>query len=166
MTVELIFGAGLLLVMLLSLIAWRAQFNVWEVWMRHLDEAKLRRQLELEALEGYYKRLKDVTSDLLAKANEMDQESKLLHKELSKDWSKTLGSTCSQLVTLADQTKMIERYLDKREPRPVRQLLFGACNLAGRSAKQLRWLRISAQKKLAEAPRITQVQPESRTSSN
>jgi FKBP-type peptidyl-prolyl cis-trans isomerase (trigger factor) len=166
MTLELIFGAGLLLVMVISLIAWRAQFNVWEAWMRHLDEAKLRKQIELESLDGYYKRLKNLTSDLLAKANEMDQESKLLHRELSKDWSRTLGTTCSQLVTLADQTKMIERYLDKREPRAVRQLLSTSCTLAGKTVKQLRWLRISAQKKGIELTRITQVQSDRRPSSN
>jgi hypothetical protein len=165
MTVELIFGAGLLLVMLVSMIAWRAQFNVWEVWTRHLDEAKLKKQLELEMLESFYKRLKSCTSDLLAKANEMDQESKVLHKELSKDWSKSLGTTCSQLVTLADQTKMIERYLDRRDPRAVRQLLYGACNLAGKSVNQLRYLRVSAQIRLAEVPRITKAQSEKRTSS-
>jgi hypothetical protein len=165
MTGELIFGAGILLMLVLTVIAWRAEFNVWKFLMRLLDEAKLRKQIELETLQDFHVRLKNVTNDLLARANEMDQESKLLPDQ-PKEWSRTLGSTCSQLVILADQTKLIERYLNNREPRSVRQLLLGACTLAGKTGQQLIWLQANTEKKSAETALLTQVQPEGQTSSS
>jgi hypothetical protein len=166
MTVELIFGAGLLLVFLLTFVCWRADINVWKLWLRLLDEAKLRKQIELDALQNFHIRLKNLTSEMLDKANEMDQDSKLLNRDMPKDWSRTMGATCSQLVMLADQTKLIEEYLQKRDPRAVRQLLAGACNLAGKTGTQLKWLRINGQSKSAETPLLNQVHVEGQTSSN
>jgi len=148
------------------IVAGRSGFNPWRAWRLYLEERKLRKQIELDNLESLHQRLKNVTSDLLARANEMDQDSKLIASEMPSEWSRTLGVTCSQLVTLADQTKMIERYLQKRQPRPVRELLIGATSLAGKTGQQLRWLRINGQRKLSDAVQPNQIGQESKTFPN
>jgi len=145
-----IFGAGLMFMLVLVVATWQTDFNPWKLWLRYLDEQKLRRQLELERLTGFHERLKNATDELLAKANDLDVESKLLGGALPTDWSKALGLTCSQLVVLADQTKLIEKYLEKRQPRTVRQLLSGASNLAVKTGKQLKWLRYNADKRFSD----------------
>jgi len=120
-----------LLGVVISFIAWR-KIN------KYLEHKKRR---ELAALLEYHHRLRSVLSDLLDKANELDQASKFMTGQPSIEWSSLLESSCSKLVKLGESLKRIEESLVEGEVGATREYIIDSCSSANEVKRQLETLR-------------------------
>lgn len=78
-------------------------------------------KLLAERFEASNRRLQDAVSELMARANEIDQESKFLEGGLSADQSERLQKACSELVILGDAVDVIETRLSQRDLKSAEQ---------------------------------------------
>lgn len=91
-------GFSILFVMFFFLYGWRKL----ERYLR------MRKQESLLRMSEYNLRLSRVVNHLLARANEVDQESKYIETKMTSQWSQSMANACTQLVLLGDAVKMIE----------------------------------------------------------
>lgn len=68
----------------------------------------------LEQMHENYSRLQTAVSEMLARADEADQESKYLSK-VPAELSRRLSKACSELVALGDKVKLIETRLSRKD---------------------------------------------------
>jgi hypothetical protein len=144
-----IVSVGFFISLILVFIVLTGEINIFKTWARLIDESKQRRQDELALLESFYRRLKNVTNELLDEANDLDQQSKYC-RELSAEWSSSLAKNCNRLVTLGEQLKVIERYLEKGQTKTVRERLMHSLNLALGLGPELRRLSCLERRELDE----------------
>jgi hypothetical protein len=96
---------------------------------------KLRREEDLARLKGYHKRLAEQSSELLARANDLDQQSK--YHTVPESWSLSVYLLCTQLVTLSEQVTMLDAYLKRGDVSSVRHQLYLSAHLAHTLSCQL-----------------------------
>jgi hypothetical protein len=137
----ILFGLGLY---------WTTGFNLLKALKMLGDELKERREEELLMLRGYHQRLEQVTSELLSKANEIDQQSKYC-RDLPHHWSDSLAGSCRALVSLTEQLAAIQKRLRKGQTWTVRERLLQSSSRAMELGDQLRLLHKLEQKRLNEA---------------
>ncbi len=92
--------------------------------------------MEIARLRDYNSRLKLVISELLSRANELDQECS--YKQ-GKDnaLSESIARTCQQLITLADSVEMINRLMNEGNLKDGRRDLLATCHAAEKISKRL-----------------------------
>jgi hypothetical protein len=100
-----------------------------------------RTQRQLSALREYQERLRVIVNDLLARADEADQQSKYSGVP-NEAWAQDLRVACSALVKLGDQLPQIEQLLEERNVAESRQVILEACRKAHNIGQQLRRLRL------------------------
>jgi uncharacterized membrane protein YcjF (UPF0283 family) len=106
----------------------------WRAITRFLAERKAR---QIEMLAVHHKRLHSVVDNLLAKADQIDQEQKYLPQPITLEASKRLGKTCNELVTLTDTLKLIGTQLKAKNVRKARQILLSGCRIAAHANREL-----------------------------
>jgi hypothetical protein len=100
-----------------------------------------RKQRQLATLREYQDRLRVIVNDLLAKADEADQQSKYSGIP-NEAWAQDLRVACSALVKLGDQLPEIEQLLEERNVAESRQVILEACRKAHDIGQKLKHLRI------------------------
>ncbi len=94
----------------------------------------------LEQMHENYSRLQAAVSEMLARADEADQESKYLEK-VPTDLSRRLSKACSELVALGDKVRSIESRFSRKDPNGAgRDILrsLGKANQLSTEIKQIR----------------------------
>ena len=84
----------------------------------------------LPKLEASTKRLQLATADLLARADEIDQESRFVAGGMRPEFSQRLAKACSDLVLLEDAVKVVEARIQTRELNLARQDLLSSLSVA------------------------------------
>jgi len=91
---------------------------------------------EIVRLRDYNSRLKLVISELLSKANELDQECSY-KKGKGSELSESIVRTCQQLITLADSVELINRLMNEGNLKDSRRDLLATCHAAEKISKRL-----------------------------
>jgi hypothetical protein len=95
-----------------------------------------RKRYQLDQLREYHARLKIVLSELLAKANEVDQQAKYLGESAHRH-TEELKNACDRLLALTDALPVIEKTLDEKNLTASRQMLHESTNIAHHVSTQL-----------------------------
>ncbi|HEY9775646.1 MAG TPA: hypothetical protein V6C81_17920 [Planktothrix sp.] len=101
-----------------------------------------RRRRRLEQIEEYHERLRSVISELLAKADEVDQQGKYLGVP-SAEWTHILRAACSELVKLGDDLPKIEKMLEEQDLNGARDTVLESCRKASKISRQLDSIRLN-----------------------
>lgn len=141
----------LLVVFLVVLRVWGFDSLLWALPGDVRRAIKERREDDLKKLNEYHARLKTVTVALLRYADEIDRESKFLSPE-PQGWSNSLARACKRAITLADQTQMIGRYLDRKNIRVARHEILQSCKFARDLERDLYNIRLSSQRATVDVP--------------
>lgn len=97
-------------------------------------------KIELTRLRTYTNRLGVVISELLAKANELDQD-RSFAQICDRELSQTISQTCEQLITLADSISLVEHLLKDGQLEEGRRNILITCDAANAINKRLETLR-------------------------
>jgi AcrR family transcriptional regulator len=95
-----------------------------------------RKKRQLEMVHEYQERLRTIIMELLAKADEVDQQSKYLGVP-STEWAEELRRACSDLVKLGDRLPEIERLIEEENIRGAREAVLESCRKAVQISRQL-----------------------------
>lgn len=102
--------------------------------------AREQRAEQLEQMQENYGRLQSAVAEMLARADEADQETKYLRRT-PEGLSKRLSNACSDLVVLGDKVKLIESRLSRKDSGgAARDILrtLGKANQLSAELKQIR----------------------------
>jgi hypothetical protein len=99
--------------------------------------AKQRRQEEMSNLRYYHKRVSVLVSEMLAKANELDQHRLYVLANPDTQFSHKLATACQDLVVLSESLPMIEHLLDGGQIRIGRRDLLATLHSANRINQHL-----------------------------
>lgn len=99
----------------------------WRKISRYLNA---RRERDLLALRNYHSRLSLVVGELLARANELDQQSKYLPVETEKEWSRMYENLGQALVLMGDTLKIIKGHVDEKNVKGGREVTLLLCREA------------------------------------
>jgi len=141
----------LLVVFFVVLRVWGFDSLLWALPGDMRKAIKERREDELKKLNEYHGRLKTVTVGLLRYADEIDKDSKFL-SPAPQGWSNSLARACKRAVTLADQTQMISRYLERRNIRVARHEILQTVKFARDLERDLYNLKLSSQISTVDVP--------------
>lgn len=106
-----------------------------------------REKLVIEKLEQNTVRLQNAISELMARANEVDQESKYLQGGLDLALSRRLEQACSDLVVLGDAVKVIEARIEQRELKLAKDDLLISLGAADKIRSQINEIREEIRRK-------------------
>ena len=93
-------------------------------------------------MREYNERLKNVVSELLARADESDQQSKYAGVQ-SEQWSQQLRNACTALVKLGDELPTIDRFLAEENVKAARETILDCCKTAAGIAVRLDSIRLT-----------------------
>lgn len=110
------------------------------------QNSKLQREDLLERMEENFGRLQSAVTELLARADEADQESKYLRKGLHPELSRRLSKACSELVVLGDKVKLIENRLAKKDTAHAGHEIIKTLDKANRLSSEIREIREAIKK--------------------
>lgn len=96
---------------------------------------------QLVSLREYQERLRAVINELLARADEADQQSKYMGVP-NQAWSQELRTACTSLVKLGDDLPEIDRLLGEENVDESREIILESCRKAHKIAQQLQELRL------------------------
>jgi hypothetical protein len=96
-----------------------------------------KRARELSQLKEYHQRLHIIVSELLSKANELDQESKYLNQPVDTKWSYSLAATCTELVELSNVLITIDTLITSRDIKETRKNIIQCLHISHRLHRQL-----------------------------
>ena len=97
-------------------------------------------KVELRRLRDFNNRMGTVISELLGKANELDQD-RSFAQIVDRELSQSISQTCEQLITLADSIGLIEHLLKEGQIENGRRDLLVTCHAAETIHKRLEQLR-------------------------
>jgi hypothetical protein len=141
----------LLVAFLVVLRVWGLDSLLWALPGDVRQAIKQRREDDLKQLNEFHARLKNVTVGLLRYADEIDKDSKFL-SPAPRGWSNSLAGACKRAVTLADQTQMISRYLERRNIRVARHEILRSCQFARDLERDLYNLKLDSQLSTVDVP--------------
>lgn len=96
-------------------------------WRKITLFLKARRERDLLAIRSYHSRLSLVVSELLARANEIDQQSKYLPAETEAEWSKIYEKLGRALVLMGDTLVIIKDHVDQKNVKGGREVTLLLC---------------------------------------
>lgn len=115
--------------------------------LRFSSAEKERHSDLLENMEENYSRLQSAVSELLARADEADQESKYLRGRLSPELSRRLSQACTELVVLGDKVKLIESRLSRDDAKGAGRDILKNLSTANRLSAEIKQIRQEIQKR-------------------
>lgn len=118
-------------------------------WHKIAGYLKARRERDLIALRDYHRRLSLVVSELLSRANELDQQSKYLPAETEAEWSRVYEKLGRALVLMGDTLTLIKERLEEKNVKSGREVTLLLCREATWVSKRL----LSFEQKLLSAER-------------
>jgi hypothetical protein len=118
-------------------------------WHKVAGYLKARRERDLIALRGYHGRLSLVVSELLSRANELDQQSKYLPAETEAEWNRVYEKLGRALVLMGDTLTIIKERLEEKNVKSGREVTLLLCREATWVSRRL----LSFEQKLLSAER-------------
>jgi hypothetical protein len=118
-------------------------------WHKIAGYLKARRERDLIALRGYHGRLSLVVSELLSRANELDQQSKYLPAETEAEWNRVYEKLGRALVLMGDTLTLIRERLEEKNVKSGREVTLLLCREATWVSRRL----LSFEQKLLSAER-------------
>lgn len=124
-------------------------------WHKIAGYLKARRERDLLAIRHYHSRLSLVISELLSRANEIDQQSKYLSAETESEWSALYEKLGRALVLMGDTLVIIKEHADEKNVKAGREMTLLLC----REATWVSRLLLDFEKRLlsAEKSQIEQI---------
>lgn len=119
-------------------------------WHKIARYLKLRRERDLAAIRSYHSRLSLVVSELLARANELDQQSKYLPAETEAEWNRVYEKLGRALVLMGDTLIIIKQRVDEKNVRSGREVTLLLCREATWVSRSL----LSFEQKLLTAEKL------------
>lgn len=98
-------------------------------------------------MERASRRLQDAISELMARANEADQESKYISGGMSDELAQRLSKACSDLVLLADAVKVIDTRIARNELDNARKDLLISLGAANKISTEINDIRSEIRRK-------------------
>ncbi len=111
---------------------------------------KARRERDLLALRHYHSRLSLVISELLSRANEIDQQSKYLPAETEAEWSTSYEKLGRALVLMGDTLVIIKEHVDQKNVKGGREVTLLLCREATWVSRRL----LDFERRLVTAERL------------
>jgi hypothetical protein len=99
-------------------------------WRKIALYLKARRERDLIAIRHYHSRLSLVISELLSRANEIDQQSKYLPAETEAEWSAIYEKLGRALVLMGDTLVIIKDHVDQKNVKGGREVTLLLCREA------------------------------------
>lgn len=99
-------------------------------WRKIALYLNARRERDLLALRTYHSRLSLVVGELLARANELDQQSKYLPVETEKEWSRMYENLGQALVLMGDTLIIIKEHVEQKNVKGGRDVTLLLCREA------------------------------------
>ncbi len=99
-------------------------------WRRIAGYLKARRERDLLAIRHYHNRLSLVISELLSRANEIDQQAKYLPAETEAEWSSIYEKLGRALVLMGDTLVIIKVHVDQKNVKGGREVTLLLCREA------------------------------------
>lgn len=106
-------------------------------WRKIAGYLNARRERDLISMRHYHLRLSLVISELLAKANEIDQQAKYLPSETESEWNKTYDKLGRALVLMGDTLIIIKERIDEKNVKGSREVTLLLCREAVWVSKRL-----------------------------
>jgi len=128
-------------------------------WHKIAGYLKARRETDLLAIQSYHERLSLVVSELLARANELDQQSKYLPAETEAEWNRVYEKLGRALVLMGDTLVIIKERIAEKNVKGGREVTLLLCREAtwvSRSLLDFEQKLISAEKLQVEQIRAVQ----------
>lgn len=119
-------------------------------WHRIARYLKARRERDLIAIQSYHGRLSLVVSELLARANELDQQSKYLPAETEAEWNRVYEKLGRALVLMGDTLSIIKERLEEKNVKGGREVTLLLCREATWVSRSL----LSFEQKLIDAEKL------------
>jgi len=119
-------------------------------WRKLALFLKARRERNLLALDHYHSRLSLVVSELLSRANEIDQQSKYLPQEMEAEWSASFVKLGNALVVMGDALVIIKERVAEKNVKSARELTLILCREATLVSKRL----LEFERRLLQAERL------------
>jgi hypothetical protein len=92
---------------------------------------------QLSLLRDHYDRLRTIIGELLAMADDRDQQQKYTGAKPA-EWSQSMREACSALVKLGDELPKIEKLLEEKKIGPGRNAILNCCRRAHEIWQRLR----------------------------
>ena len=99
-------------------------------WRKIAGYLKARRERDLLSIRHYQSRLSLVISELLSRANEIDQQSKYLPAETEAEWSALYEKLGRALVLMGDTLVIIKEHVDQKNVKGGREVTLLLCREA------------------------------------
>ena len=106
-------------------------------WRKIAGYLKARRERDLLALSSYHSRLSLVVSELLSRANEIDQQSKYLPAETEAEWSAVYEKLGRALVLMGDTLVIIKERVQEKNVKAGREVTLLLCREASWVSRRL-----------------------------
>jgi len=135
-----VWAAVVMLVVIASLVTWR-KISIY------FQEKRLR---QLNELHCYSERLRTVVAEFLATVNELDQGGKYVIEQMGNDWSRRLGVTCQELVSLGESLPLVDQLLSSKNVSAGREGLLRSCRMASKIALELEEIRREEKKAITD----------------
>ncbi len=119
-------------------------------WRKIALYLKARRERDLIAIRHYHSRLSLVISELLSRANEIDQQSKYLPAETEAEWSAIYEKLGRALVLMGDTLVIIKDHVDQKNVKGGREVTLLLCREAMWVSRRL----LDFEKRLVTAERL------------
>ncbi len=119
-------------------------------WHKIAGYLKARRERDLLAIRHYHSRLSLVISELLSRANEIDQQSKYLPAETEAEWSALYEKLGRALVLMGDTLVIIKEHADEKNVKGGREVTLLLC----REATWVSRLLLDFEKRLLSAEKL------------
>jgi hypothetical protein len=97
----------------------------------------LKRERQLVALRSYHGRLSMVISELLSRANEIDQQSKYLPAETDAEWGVVFQKLGKELVLMGDSLTIVHEHIRLQDVKASREVTLLICRKAVQVSRQL-----------------------------
>jgi hypothetical protein len=142
-SIHTVWAAIAIMLVILFLVAWR-KITIY------IEE---RRLSQLHELRHATQRLRTVVAELLANVNELDQGGKYLIEKSDNDWSRRLGVTCQELVSLGDSLPLVDQLLDHQNVSAGREGLLRSCRMASKIVLEVDEIKREAQRTITDRSR-------------
>jgi len=119
-------------------------------WHKIAGYLKARQERDLLSIRDYHGRLSLVISELLSRANELDQQSKYLPAETEAEWNRVYEKLGRSLVLMGDTLIIIKQRVDEKNVKSGREITLLLCREATRVSRSL----LSFEQKLLTAEKL------------
>lgn len=97
----------------------------------------LKRERQLVSLRSYHGRLSMVISELLSRANEIDQQSKYLPAETDAEWGVVFQKLGKELVLMGDSLTIVHEHIRLKDVKASREVTLLICRKAVQVSRHL-----------------------------